>query len=81
MQMYDSSESDLKLNDVFEFVGIFTFDPDLALTRDDTDELMNDFCEDTLVCLPPSKVLCYIVLHYLAVIVSAIMIVHILQFL
>ncbi|PIN20487.1 Conserved membrane protein [Handroanthus impetiginosus] len=52
VKIYDAPESDLKLNDVFEFVGIFTFDPDLTLDRDDTD----DFCEDALVSLPPSKV-------------------------
>ncbi|XP_051122782.1 mini-chromosome maintenance complex-binding protein isoform X2 [Andrographis paniculata] len=56
VKIYDSPESELKLNDVVEFVGIFTFDPDLALARDDPDEITNDFCEDALVYLPPSKV-------------------------
>ncbi|XP_057804674.1 mini-chromosome maintenance complex-binding protein [Salvia miltiorrhiza] len=55
VKIYDSPESDLKLNDVFEFVGIFTFDPDLTVSRDDN-EVMDDFCEDALLCLPPSKV-------------------------
>ncbi|KAI3470949.1 hypothetical protein Pfo_027612 [Paulownia fortunei] len=56
VKIYDSPESDLKLNDVFEFVGIFTFDPDLTVDRDDNDELTDNFCEDALVYLPPTKV-------------------------
>lgn len=55
MQIYDSPESDLKLNDVFEFVGVFTFDPELVV-KDDTDEF-SDLCDDLLANLPPSKVL------------------------
>ncbi|KAL1559287.1 mini-chromosome maintenance complex-binding protein-like isoform X1 [Salvia divinorum] len=55
VKIYDSPESDLKLNEVFEFVGIFTFDPDLTIPIDDK-EVMDDFCEDELLCLPPSKV-------------------------
>lgn len=46
----------MKLNDVFEFVGIFTFDPDLTIDRDDKDEVTDNFCEDALVYLPPIKV-------------------------
>lgn len=68
MQIYDSPESDLKLNDVFEFVGILTFDPELATSKDDN-EVMDGFCEDELVCLPPSKVdqsiSLYCPLHYI----------------
>ncbi|KAL0452663.1 UNVERIFIED_CONTAM: Mini-chromosome maintenance complex-binding protein [Sesamum latifolium] len=56
VKIYDFPESDLKLNDVFEFVGIFTFDPDLTVDRDDNDELTDNFCEDTLTYLPPTKV-------------------------
>lgn len=55
MQIYDSPESDLKLNDVIEFVGIFTVDPDLTTDRDDS-EAIDEFCEDALVYMPPSKV-------------------------
>lgn len=54
MQIYDSPESDLQLNDVFEFIGIFTFDPELVV-KDDTDEL-SDLCDDVLDDMPPSKV-------------------------
>ncbi|KAL0382205.1 UNVERIFIED_CONTAM: Mini-chromosome maintenance complex-binding protein [Sesamum calycinum] len=56
VKIYDFPESDLKLNDVFEFVGIFTFDPDLTVDRDENDELTDNFCEDTLIYLPPTKV-------------------------
>ncbi|KAG8390164.1 hypothetical protein BUALT_Bualt01G0055000 [Buddleja alternifolia] len=56
VKIYDSLESDLKLNDVFEFVGIFTFDPDVTVDRDDNDELIDSFCEDVSVHLPPTKV-------------------------
>lgn len=62
IQIYDSPESDLKLNDVFEFIGVLTFDQD---------ELSNGFSEDVLVHLPPNKVQtpCYsnllLVLHYI----------------
>lgn len=57
VKIYDSPESDLKLNDIFEFVGVLTFDPEVAVDKDDTsDELLNGFYEDALVHLPPSKV-------------------------
>lgn len=51
-QIYDSPEADLKLNDVFEFIGVFTFDPELEVHNYDSDEFSND----ALVHLPPSKV-------------------------
>ncbi|WOL00015.1 hypothetical protein Cni_G08726 [Canna indica] len=48
VKIYDMPESDLKLNDVFEFIGIYTFDRELAVYKDDSD--------DPLAHLPPSKV-------------------------
>ncbi|XP_022890993.1 mini-chromosome maintenance complex-binding protein [Olea europaea var. sylvestris] len=56
VKIYDFPETDLKLNDVFEFVGIFTFDPDLTVEKDDSDELAHSFGEDVLNHMPPSKV-------------------------
>ncbi|KAK8542321.1 hypothetical protein V6N12_014922 [Hibiscus sabdariffa] len=56
VKIYDSPESDLKLNDVFEFIGVLTFDSELAVEKDDNDELSNSFCDDALVHLPPNKV-------------------------
>lgn len=61
LQIYDSPESDLKLNDVFEFVGVLTFDPEFTADKDiSSDELANSFYEDALVHLPSSKVLIYL---------------------
>lgn len=57
MQIYDSPESDLKLNDVFEFFGVLTFDSEVPADKDDHDELRDGFCEDISVHFPPSKVL------------------------
>ncbi|OVA19671.1 Mini-chromosome maintenance complex-binding protein [Macleaya cordata] len=56
VKIYDSPESELKLNDVFEFVGVFTFDPELMVHEDGSDEFSSGLCEDTLVHLPPNKV-------------------------
>lgn len=49
-------ESDLKLNDVFEFIGVLTFDPEITVGGDGNDDLIDDLCEDALVHLPPTKV-------------------------
>ncbi|XP_059666822.1 mini-chromosome maintenance complex-binding protein-like isoform X2 [Cornus florida] len=56
VKIYESPESDLKLNDVFEFVGVLTFDLELTVDKDDTENLENSFCDDELSHLPPSKV-------------------------
>lgn len=58
MQIYDSAEDDLKLNDIFEFIGVLTFDPAATVAdKGDSDELENSFYEEELVHLPPCKVL------------------------
>ncbi|KAF6143113.1 hypothetical protein GIB67_041181 [Kingdonia uniflora] len=54
VKVYDSQESDLKLNDVFEFIGVFTYDPEFPVPMDSSDALD----EDALVQLPPSNVPC-----------------------
>ncbi|XP_008782636.2 mini-chromosome maintenance complex-binding protein [Phoenix dactylifera] len=56
VKVYDMPESHIKLNDVFEFIGIYTFDPDPVVHNDDSDDLMDDLMEDVMVHLPPSKV-------------------------
>ncbi|GMI84959.1 E2F target gene 1 [Hibiscus trionum] len=56
VKIYDSPESDLKLNDVFEFIGVLTFDSELAVEKDDNNELSNSFYDDALVHMPPNKV-------------------------
>ncbi|XP_018821915.1 mini-chromosome maintenance complex-binding protein isoform X1 [Juglans regia] len=55
VKIYDSPESDLKLNDVFEFIGILTLDSELNEDKDDHDEPDNGFCDDVMVHLPPNK--------------------------
>lgn len=57
VQIYDSPESELKLNDVFEFVGVLTFDSELPSEKVDQDEFSNGLCDDVSVNLPPNKVL------------------------
>lgn len=54
-QIYDCPESDMKLNEIFEFVGVFTFDPEFKVENND-EEFANGFSEDVLVQLPPNKV-------------------------
>lgn len=59
MQIYDCPESELKLNEVFEFVGVLTLDSDVMADKDDKDdqdESSYGFIEDELVHLPPEKV-------------------------
>lgn len=56
VKIYDCPESDIKLNEVFEFVGVFTFDPEFKVENDDCDEFANGFSEDVLVQYPPNKV-------------------------
>lgn len=57
LQIYDSPESDLKLNDVFEFVGVLTFDTELATDTIDNDEMDAVFCDAEISNLASSKVL------------------------
>ena len=57
MQIYDSPESEVKLNDVFEFIGVLTFDSEPEVEKDENDELSNGFHDDALVHFPPNKVL------------------------
>ncbi|CAK9186177.1 unnamed protein product [Ilex paraguariensis] len=54
--MNDSIESELKLNDVFEIIGVLIFDLEITTNKDDSDESLNGFSEDALVHLPRRKV-------------------------
>lgn len=56
VKIYDSPESDLKLNDVFEFIGVFTFDPEFPVDKNDNNDLESSLCDDTLTQMPPGKV-------------------------
>ncbi|KEH35552.1 putative mini-chromosome maintenance complex-binding protein [Medicago truncatula] len=55
VKVYDTPESELKLNDIFEFVGILTSDPELQEDNEDSD-LSNGFGEDPLHHFPADKV-------------------------
>ncbi|KAM0918896.1 hypothetical protein ACQ4PT_008613 [Festuca glaucescens] len=58
VKIYDMPESQVKLNDVGEFIGVYTFDPELAAPNDNSDDVMFDLIEDVTAQLPPSKVPC-----------------------
>ncbi|KAJ4769054.1 Mini-chromosome maintenance complex-binding protein [Rhynchospora pubera] len=60
VKVYDMPESQFKLNEVVEFIGIYTFDPELTTSNRsdsvDDDISMFDFMDDVATHLPPSKV-------------------------
>ncbi|KAK4766274.1 hypothetical protein SAY87_007916 [Trapa incisa] len=56
VKIYDSSNSEVKLNDVFEFAGVFTFDYDHQGDVSEMDELADDFSEDVSARFPTIKV-------------------------
>ena len=63
-QVYDGQDEDLKLNDLVEFFGVLTFDPELSTAsfsydgdNSDMDVLGSAFLEDHVsMWLPASKV-------------------------
>lgn len=56
VKVYDSPESEFKLNDIFEFIGVYTFAPEHITDEDYYGEFFNNFCEDVATHFPPSKV-------------------------
>ncbi|XP_078177648.1 E2F target protein 1 (ETG1) [Carex rostrata] len=59
VKVYDTPESQFKLNEVVEFIGIYTFEPELIASNnkeDVDDDMMFDFMDDLATHLPPSKV-------------------------
>ncbi|KAK9742259.1 hypothetical protein RND81_03G159400 [Saponaria officinalis] len=54
VKVYNSPESDLKLNEIFEFIGVLSFDSEL--NNEEADQLSSSLCADELVQLPPVKV-------------------------
>ncbi|KAF4346537.1 hypothetical protein F8388_015581 [Cannabis sativa] len=57
VKIYDTLESDLKLNEVFEFIGVITPDLDGIVDKVEHDDFENGFREDdALAHLPRSKV-------------------------
>ena len=62
--MYDTVESELKLNDVFEFIGVITLGTEQKVDKDDDDEFSNGLCEDLSVQFPPDRVLIHVKLFH-----------------
>ncbi|KMT18905.1 hypothetical protein BVRB_2g030060 [Beta vulgaris subsp. vulgaris] len=56
VKVYDSPESELRLNEIFEFIGVLSFDSELELNKEEADLQSNSLYEDDLIHLPPSKV-------------------------
>lgn len=56
VQIYDSADSEIKLNEIFEFIGVFTFDHDIKVNNDEDNDLSDDLCEDVSAQLPLNKV-------------------------
>ncbi|KAL5732986.1 hypothetical protein ACOSQ2_032678 [Xanthoceras sorbifolium] len=56
VKIYDCPESELKLNDIFEFVGVFTLNSEVTLDKEDNTELSDSLFEDELISFPANKV-------------------------
>ncbi|CAN8317626.1 unnamed protein product [Cochlearia groenlandica] len=56
VKIYDSPESELKLNDVVEFIGVLTFDPNTMMDMDSLDENSDDLAEAESVQMPSAKI-------------------------
>ncbi|XP_065872936.1 mini-chromosome maintenance complex-binding protein isoform X2 [Euphorbia lathyris] len=56
VKIYDSPQSELKLNDIIEFVGVLTFDSEDTVEKKEDDVFSNENCDELLVNLPPNKV-------------------------
>ncbi|WCJ20040.1 Mini-chromosome maintenance complex-binding protein [Euphorbia peplus] len=69
VKIYDSPQSELKLNEIIEFVGVLTFDSEDTVEKNEHDVFSNENCDEMLVNLPPKKVprLHCIILQKLAV--------------
>lgn len=55
-QIYDSPESELKLNDVVEFLGVLTFDTNAMMDMDSLGENSDDLSEAESVQMPSGNV-------------------------
>ncbi|CAK9326302.1 unnamed protein product [Citrullus colocynthis] len=56
VKIYDTEESELKLNDVFEFIGVITLGTEHKVDKDDYDEFSNGLSEDLSFQFPPDMV-------------------------
>ncbi|XP_022134341.1 mini-chromosome maintenance complex-binding protein isoform X2 [Momordica charantia] len=56
VKIYDTVESELKLNDVFEFIGVITLGTEPKVDKNEDDEFSNGLSEDLSVQFPPDTV-------------------------
>lgn len=65
-------ESELKLNDVFEFIGVITLGTEPKVDKNEDDEFSNGLSEDLSVQFPPDTVLMHFELfhHFLHLILK-----------
>ncbi|XP_025887506.1 mini-chromosome maintenance complex-binding protein [Solanum lycopersicum] len=57
LKIYDSPESDLNLNDFFEFIGVLTFDTEFSVDKNVDNDFMGYLgYDDTQTQMPPTKV-------------------------
>ncbi|KAK3230044.1 hypothetical protein Dsin_001925 [Dipteronia sinensis] len=56
VKIYDCPESELKLNEIFEFIGVFTMNSEVTVAKEDNSEVSDSFFEDELISFPANKV-------------------------
>ncbi|XP_074287149.1 mini-chromosome maintenance complex-binding protein [Silene latifolia] len=56
VKVYNSPESDIKLNEIFEFIGVLSFDSEPSVNQEEADQLSSSLYEDELAQLPSVKV-------------------------
>lgn len=57
VQVYNTFDSTFKLHEVFEFIGVYSFDKEQASLKEGPDEPVDSLVEDELTSLPSCKVL------------------------
>ncbi|KAL8144560.1 hypothetical protein V2J09_017592 [Rumex salicifolius] len=56
VKVYNNLDSAFKLHEVFEFIGVFSFDQEQSSVKDGSDEVVDGLSEDELTSLPSCKV-------------------------
>ncbi|KAK1570503.1 hypothetical protein Q3G72_002880 [Acer saccharum] len=56
VKIYDCPETELKLNEIFEFIGVFTMNSEVTVAKEDNSEVSDSFFEDELISFPANKV-------------------------
>lgn len=69
-QVYDGLDADVKLNDIVEFIGILTFDPELTVHRRTVEESLDiqaAFLEEDISAILPASLVCKLQLHEIGI--------------